>query len=128
MIESLELPMWRGRSYTAYRPDPETAQNLTNNYIFVGDGWCVQADTKDIVMELAGYPEPWDTAVPQAWWDEHHHEFPLRGGWAVWHYPSGSLFGEPVFADDAMKRAQQTIASLIIEVLEKQHGRTTIYR
>ena len=115
MIESLILPMWRGKVYTAYRPAAQAAQYLTNNYIFVGDGWCVQADTKDVVMKLAGYPEPWDTAVPQDWFDAHRAEIILRGGWAVWHYPPGSLFGEPVFAEDAMKLAQQTVAALIVE-------------
>ena len=114
-IESLELPLWRGKQHTAYRPDPETAQRLTNNYVFVGGGWCVQADTKDDIMQLAGYPEPWDTAVPQPWFDANLGEIKLRGGWAVWHYPPGSLFGEPVFAEDAMKRAQHTVAALILE-------------
>ena len=116
MVESLILPMWRGKVYTAYRPDAEAAQYLTNNYIFVGDGWCVQADTKDVVMQLAGYREPWDTAVPQDWFDAHRAEIIQNGGWAVWWYgPDSGLFGEPVFADEATKRAQQTVAALIVE-------------
>ena len=127
MIESLELPMWRGKVHTAYRPDAETAQMLlASAYVFVGDGWCVRADTKDDVMQLAGYPEPWDTAVPQDWFDANRAEIIQNGGWAVWHYPPGSLFGEPVFAEEATKRAQQTVAALIVETLEKQHGRTTV--
>jgi hypothetical protein len=121
MIERLELPMWRGVVHIAYRPDAETAQHLTNNYVFVGDGWCVQAETKHDIMMLAGYPEPWDTAVPQPWFDANRAEIILRGGWAVWWYgPESGLFGEPVFADDAMKRAQQNVAALIVEARENK--------
>ena len=127
MIERLELPMWRGKVHVAYRPDAKTAQNLTNNYVFVGDGWCVQAETKDDIMMLAGYPEPWDTAVPQPWFDANRAEIILRGGWAVWWYgPESGLFGEPVFADDAMKRAQQTIAALIVETLDSDTKPTVV--
>jgi hypothetical protein len=123
-IESLELPMWRGKQHTAYRPDAETAQYLmTSAYIFVGDGWCVRADTKDDIMQLAGYPEPWDTAVPQPWFDANRAGISMRGGWAVWWYgPASGLFGEPVFAEDAMKRAQQNVAALIVEALEMKQA------
>ena len=62
-------------------------------------GWYVFADDKRAVFALSGLPEPYDTALPQEWLDANRQEVADRGGWAVWHYPAGNLFGEPVFAD-----------------------------
>lgn len=116
MIESLVLPMWRGVQHTAYRVTGDDAQKLTGSYIFVGDGWCVQAVTRGERVALAGIPEPFDFAVPQPWLDEHTAEVAQRGGWVIWTYPQGaSLFGEPMFADEIEKRAAKTVAMLIAE-------------
>jgi hypothetical protein len=46
----------------------------------------------------------------------------LHGGWAVWHYPQGNLFGEPRFADELERLAQGTVATLLQEALVKRDG------
>jgi len=105
---------WRGRKYQAHHVTDNT--HMGEDFLTVRDDggfWATFAPEKRDVVELAGLPDPWDYALPQDWYDEHRQEIADHGGWAVWHYPAGNLFGVPVFADELEQRAKQTAASEI---------------
>jgi hypothetical protein len=106
---------WRGATYHAVQLDPASTDDVTDDYLKLGDGWRVHAPTTRERVELAGIPEPWDYALPQDWYDVHAGELKLRGGWAIWAYPAGNLFGGPRFADEIDKLAAQTCAAMILE-------------
>jgi hypothetical protein len=106
---------WRGKDYHAAQLDPASTDDVSDDYIKLGDGWRVFADTVRSRVELAGVPEPWDGAVPQPWHDAHRAEIITRGGWVIWAYASGDLFGGPLFADEINKRAAETCAAMILE-------------
>jgi len=108
--------LWRGKTYHAGQLAPDSP-DVSYDYLHLGDGWRVHADNKRDRCELAGIAI-YDTALPQSWYDDHTADMQARGGWAVWSYPAGNLFGEPVFADTIERLARETCAAMIAEEQE----------
>ena len=77
--------------------------------------WAVYAPTIGDVVRLAGRPGAWDAAVPQPWHDAHRQDIADHGGFVVWHYPPGNMFGNPMFADELYERAADTVRELTKE-------------
>jgi hypothetical protein len=57
------------------------------------------------VCKAAGLVDVWDAAVPQEWYDANREEIDRRGGFVIWTYPKGNMFGQPMFADELFMRA-----------------------
>ena len=120
MLEYVDLPVWRGKEYRAYRATgPDADAVLSGRYLYLADGWQVQIEGRDDICELAGLSWPWDV-LPQPVWNELHESGELeKHGWGVWHYPPGDHFGGPRFGDELEKLAINTLASLLSESLDK---------
>jgi hypothetical protein len=58
-------------------------------------------------IKMAGLTVTYDTAVPQTWFDAHQAEIKEHGGWVIWVYPEGNLFGQPMFGDEVMRLAME---------------------
>jgi len=113
-----------GKVQTAYQLAPDSPADVSDRYLHLGDGWRFFVDTRGELCELAhlGIPgSTYDMAVPQPWYDANRGEIILRGGWAVWYYPSGSIFGEPRFADEILREASRNVAGAISAALEAEN-------
>jgi len=123
MIESLILPVWRGVSYTAHRPTGDDTKYITPDMVHVGDGWYVQSLSAGECVLLAGIPESYDMAWPEC--PDNRAQVEAHGGWAIFQYSriEGGGCGQLVFGDEIVRRALDTLASLIVEKLEEPQRR-----
>lgn len=85
-------------------PDPKRSADQSAAP-YTAPSWAENMTVREVV-DLAGITDAWDGAVLQSWFDEHYDEMQARGGWAIWVYRAGDLFGAPLFADEVFTLAE----------------------
>lgn len=88
----------------------------SDEYIQAGT-WCVHAPTVRDWCKLARIGCAWDSEVPQLWFDTHRIEIQENGGWVIWVYPEGFLFGKEMYADEVKRRAVSNISVTIMRAI-----------
>ena len=95
-------------------PDDDLCDSVGNHYPDTDDegipcDQCLKdyfkGTTVGEVCDAAKFEFAWDSAVPQDWHDAHRQDITDNGGFVIWTYPAGFLFGTPMYARDILRCA-----------------------